>query len=114
MDMNERFALYLNKMNISVKDAASIIGKSEMYVRKLMRSGESFGIEPVMAILNSMSDLSAEWLLRGKGDMILKEDSTPAPVSTVDHDELVALRAENRVLRELLNLRSSEKKMETA
>ena len=112
MDMNERFALYLNKKNISVKDAALIIGKSEMYVRKLMRSGESFGIEPVMAILNSMCDLSAEWLLRGKGDMILKEDNTPAPAS-VDHDELVALRAENRVLRELLNLRSSEKKMET-
>ena len=45
--------------------------------------------------------------------MILKEDNAPAPAS-VDHDELVALRAENRVLRELLNLRSSEKKMETA
>lgn len=58
------------------------------------------------------SDLSAEWLLRGKGDMILKEDS--APVSAAYHDELIALRAENRVLRELLNLRSAEKKMETA
>lgn len=73
MAINERFCELLKSKNISVKEAASIIGKSDMYVRKLMRTGESFGIEPAMAILNSMKDVSAEWLLTGKGSM-LKSD----------------------------------------
>ena len=70
MAINERFCELLKSKNISVKEAASIIGKSDMYVRKLMRTGESFGIEPAMAILNSMKDVSADWLLLGKGPML--------------------------------------------
>lgn len=69
MTINERFAEILKSKNISVKDAASLIGKSDVYVRKLMRAGESFGIEPVLLILNSIEDVNADWLLRGKGDM---------------------------------------------
>ena len=48
MTINERFAEILKSKNLSVKDTAALIGKSEMYVRKLMRAGESFSIEPVL------------------------------------------------------------------
>lgn len=70
MTINERFAEILKSKGISVKEAASLIGKSEVYVRKLMRVGESFGIEPVLLILNSIEDVNAEWLLTGKGSML--------------------------------------------
>lgn len=80
MTINERFAEILKSKNISVKDAASLIGKSDVYVRKLMRAGESFGIEPVLLILNSIEDVNADWLLRGKGDMF--KSSMTAEVST--------------------------------
>ena len=46
MTINERFSEILKTKRISVKEAASIIGKSEVYIRKLIRPGESFGIEP--------------------------------------------------------------------
>lgn len=80
MTINERFAEILKSKNISVKDAASLIGKSDVYVRKLMRAGESFGIEPVLLILNSIEDVNADWLLRGKGDMF--KSSTATEVSS--------------------------------
>ena len=74
MSINERFAELLKYKNISVKDASNMLSKSEMYIRKLMRKGESFGIEPIMAILNSINDVSADWLLTGEGPM-LKTDT---------------------------------------
>lgn len=47
MTINERFAEILKAKNISVKEAAKLLDRTDMYVRKLMRPGESFGIEPV-------------------------------------------------------------------
>lgn len=82
MTINERFAEILKSKNISVKDAASLIGKSDVYVRKLMRAGESFGIEPVLLILNSIEDVNADWLLRGKGDMFKSSTATEVSSAT--------------------------------
>lgn len=82
MTINERFAEILKSKNISVKDAASLIGKSDVYVRKLMRAGESFGIEPVLLILNSIEDVNADWLLLGKGDMFKSSTATEVSNTT--------------------------------
>lgn len=75
MTINERFAEILKSKNISVKEAASLIDKSEVYVRKLMRAGESFGIEPVLLILNSIDNINPDWLLREKGDMFIGSEN---------------------------------------
>ena len=76
MTINERFTEILKSKNISVKEAAALFSKSEVYIRKLMRTGESFGIEPVLLVLNSMEDISADWLLTGRGEML--KASAPA------------------------------------
>ncbi len=70
MTINERFAELLKFKNISVKEAAKMIGKSEGYVRKLMVPEQSFGLEPVKAILNSITDVNVSWLLNGEGEML--------------------------------------------
>ena len=88
MAINERFCELLKSKNISVKEAASIIGKSDMYVRKLMRTGESFGIEPAMAILNSMKDISADWLLTGEGSM-LKSSTAQKEVKEIQPESVM-------------------------
>lgn len=41
MTINERFSEILKTKRISVKEAASIIGKSEVYIRKLIRPDEN-------------------------------------------------------------------------
>ena len=82
MTINERFAEILKAKSISVKEAASLIEKSEVYVRKLMRAGESFGIDPVLLILNSIDDINPDWLLREKGTMFKTQSETqPAPIT---------------------------------
>lgn len=69
MTINERFAEILKSKSISVKEASSIMGMSDGYVRKLMIPNQSFGIEPLKAILNSMEDINPDWLLNEKGNM---------------------------------------------
>lgn len=110
MAVKEDIYLYLENKGITPSRAERDLGWSIGAIIK----AKSITSDRLKEFLLVYTDLSAEWLLRGKGEMILREDGSPAPVSAADHDELVALRAENRVLRELLNLRSSEKKMETA
>lgn len=109
MSIKDRIYEYLDYKGSTPTKAERELGWGVGSITKI----KSISADRLKDITLLYSDLSAEWLLRGKGDMILKEDNIPVPAS-VDHDELVALRAENRVLRELLNLRSSEKKMETA
>ncbi len=61
----------------------------------------------ILLLLDTYSEISAEWLLRGKGSMY----NDNAPNSELDaaahsmHDKIIALEAENRVLREIVNLR---------
>lgn len=83
MTINERFAEILRAKNFSTKEAALLIGKTEGYVRKLMRAGESFGIEPVLMILNSIENVNPDWLLREKGEMFVSstESKTQQPIS---------------------------------
>lgn len=80
MTINERFAEILKGKNISVKEAAKLLSRSEAYVRKLIRPGESFGIEPVTKILNSIEDINPDWLLTGKGEMF-REKHLPTNTS---------------------------------
>ena len=67
--------------------------KSEAYIRKLLRPGESFGIDPVYCILNGIPDVSAEWLLNGTGAMLknptsdvsdrkIKDEAIPEAIRT--------------------------------
>lgn len=84
MTINERFAEILKSKNISVKEAAALIDKSEVYVRKLMRAGESFGIEPILIILNRIEDINPDWLLREKGKMFIEPLITETPKTDKD------------------------------
>lgn len=101
MTINERFAEILKSKNISVKDAASLIGKSDVYVRKLMRAGESFGIEPVLLILNSIEDVNADWLLRGKGDMFKSSTATETTSENISDRLLSIIESQQRTIENL-------------
>ena len=50
------------------------IGISQSTLSCQMRSVKGIGIEVVIATLNTFHDISAEWLLRGKGEMLFDED----------------------------------------
>lgn len=74
-------------------------------------------LSTILLILEAFEDVSAEWLLRGKGAMLLSPDKGLQPQQSENEnnyliDELKAelnqLKGENRILREMLNLKKSE------
>lgn len=101
MTINERFAEILKSKNISVKDTASLIGKSEVYVRKLMRAGESFGIEPVLLILNSIEDINPDWLLREKGNMFRRQSEMEESAPITNERLLSIIESQQRTIENL-------------
>lgn len=101
MDVKERIQQYLDYKNIKVTQFEVSIGASSGYWRKT----KSVSANIVSQIAGIYSDISAEWLLRGKGEML----NTPIAVndSLVIEElkaELNQLKGENRVLREQIGL----------
>lgn len=101
MTINERFALVLKTEGIKARDFAATIGKSEVYVRKLMRAGESFGLEPVLHILNSIESLNAEWLLLGRGDMFKTAPAVPQSSDATVERLLSIIESQQRTIETL-------------
>ncbi len=81
------------------------------------------GSEPRFSLLKALLDgepfISAEWLMRGKGEMILQEEKENlAPSATSEDDirlmreKIISLEAENKVLREIAGLHQGERSHE--
>lgn len=96
-------------------------GNSALQVRlsRQLNQGAAISCKTISFILDRFQNVSAEWLLRGKGEMFLKEENKePAAPSRQSKNEdvqfmrerIISLESENRVLREMLGLqRDSEK-----
>lgn len=64
----------------SKRSFASIIGVPERTFSTYLKTGRTPSLEVIDAILTAFPDVSAEWLLRGKGEMYkseMVEDNTP-------------------------------------
>lgn len=69
--MNERLTKFIQyKTSGHQAEFANIMGWSPQYLMKLIK-GESFGIRPVVALIERFPDLNARWLLTGEGSMLV-------------------------------------------
>lgn len=59
-------------------------------------------VNTVLGVINSYPNLSAEWIMTGTGEMILPV------VGAIDSEEIIRLKAENDVLREIAGLRKKK------
>lgn len=84
MTINERFLSVIKAKGLTIKDAADKIGFTEGYIRKLIIPNQSFGVEPLKTILNSISDLNGNWLITGKGEMFISNKIEKDPPITVE------------------------------
>lgn len=50
-------------------DFAAIMGWTPQYLTKLLR-GESFGITPLITLIEKLPEINARWFLTGEGDML--------------------------------------------
>lgn len=68
--MNERLLEIIRYKTGGRQNAfAGLMGWSPQYLAKLLK-GESFGLQPVLAILSAFPEINARWFLLGQGSML--------------------------------------------
>lgn len=67
----ERIQTLLRKKRISANELAKTIGVSSTNVYGYLNGSSKAPMSFVVSVLESFPDLSAEWLLRGEGEMLL-------------------------------------------
>ena len=68
--MNERLLEIIRYKTGGRQNAfAGLMGWSHQYLAKLLK-GESFGLQPVLAILSAFPEINARWFLLGQGSML--------------------------------------------
>lgn len=83
--LTERVQFALRNLNISVNALAKSSGISQTTLNQQINGTVKMGMAVVTSLLEYFPNLSAEWLLRGDGDM-LKADTTPLPLAEVTQE----------------------------
>lgn len=68
MDVNGRIMEFISAKGLSVAEFERLCGLSNGYVRKVK---DSLGKRGLSDILRKFPDLNSDWLLTGKGDMLI-------------------------------------------
>ena len=73
-DVGERLGLFLKNKNVRPTAVEQQCGISNGLVGKAIKKQTHLSSEKIEKILSAYPDLSAEWLFRGTGDMVLDND----------------------------------------
>lgn len=73
MNTLERIKAYLEAKNIPTSTAEKACGFGNATLRNAFEGGKGIGSDKVEIFLSVYKDLSAEWLLRGTGTMIVSD-----------------------------------------
>lgn len=66
-----RTRIFISHKNLSINALSKVIGMNQVTVNNYFAGNRKLSFEFVEKILATFPDLSAEWLLRGIGDMYL-------------------------------------------
>lgn len=69
-DMNGRILEFIKEKDLSISSLAKIIGMNQSNLSMQFSGSRKLSLETVVSLLNSFNDISAEWLLRGEGEML--------------------------------------------
>lgn len=58
----------------SVREFADSVGIKQVTLNQQLNGDRKLSLDTVLSILNSFEDISAEWLLRGEGEMYKADD----------------------------------------
>ena len=105
MDVKEKLMQYLDNKGVSPTKAEQLLG----WGKGALIKAKSISVDRTGEFLLLFEDLSAEWLLRGQGEMIRTESSENTEELKA---EINQLKGENRILREQVGL--GERKSKSA
>lgn len=120
----QRILEVFRQSSISETQFAKRIGVNQKTLNQQFKEERSLSLETVLSVLRAFEEISAEWLLRGKGNMYNTENSIPdiktgdmqSVYETVVRDkdeqiekmkaEINQLIGENSIMREQLGIAS--------
>lgn len=82
----ERLKSVIAEKSNSASDFSKKIGIAQTTLSNQMKSPRGISVDVVMLTLEHFPDISAEWLLRGKGEMILSDNLPPILGDESDND----------------------------
>ena len=86
--MIDRIKTLVNAKARSVREFAELIGVKQVTLNQQVVGDRKLSLDVILAILNSFEDISAEWLLRGVGNMYKNaEASTDAEEEDSEEDK---------------------------
>lgn len=75
--MLERLKDVISVKSSSILDFSNKIGVPQTTLNNQIKSPRGISVSVILLTLQTFPDISAEWLLRGKGEMILSENLPP-------------------------------------
>ena len=80
----ERIKMMISEMAKSERDCSIKIGVNQVTLNNYTANKRKLSLEIIEAILNAFPEISAEWLLRGTGSMMLNETSDSIKANDFD------------------------------
>ena len=77
MEINQRVIEIVNGKAKSIRNFAFAIGVPERTINTYVKTERTPSLEVIDAILRKFPDISAEWLIRGEGNMLKEEEDKP-------------------------------------
>lgn len=109
--IKQRIQAVLQRFDSNPTQFAKAFNLNQKTVHNQINANTQLSASIILLILEYYPTISAEWLLRGKGEMFLSEKSEETASSEEKNEELqflreriISLEAENKVLREVAGL----------
>lgn len=99
--INQRVKHICSYKSKSLRNFASMVGINNNTLIQQLNGDRAISLSTISAILLTFDDISAEWLLRGKGEMIKKESEASTYNESVLQAKIEELTEENAILRDL-------------
>lgn len=85
--VHKRIIDFFNKKNLSIRNLANTLKIHETTLGSKLKGSRGWDLDTICLIITHFEDLSAEWLLRGTGDMFLEKNTSAATSTEVTADE---------------------------
>ena len=115
--IKQRIQAVLQRFDSNPTQFAKAFNLNQKTVHNQINANTQLSASIILLILEYYPTISAEWLMRGKGEMFLSEKSEETASSEEKNEELqflreriISLEAENKVLREVAGLQRKKKK----
>lgn len=76
--INQRIREFINSLGVNDNQFAKSIGITQSVIASMFSRNTEPSSKVIVSILNAYANLSAEWLMRGEGEMMKGENAVPS------------------------------------